>query len=41
MSILGFDAMDLRQAREEALLSAGQAPLASSGLKVRIFTKFY
>ncbi|KAI9492472.1 Sec63 Brl domain-containing protein [Zychaea mexicana] len=35
MSILGFDTVDLRQARENALMTAGARPLASTGLKAR------
>ncbi|KAI8147505.1 Sec63 Brl domain-containing protein [Fennellomyces sp. T-0311] len=35
MNILGFDTIDLRQAREDALLAASNAPLASTGLKAR------
>lgn len=33
-SILGFDGVYLKQAREDALLSASQAPLFSSNYKV-------
>lgn len=33
MSILGFDGEDLKQAREDALLNASQAPLFSSNYK--------
>ncbi|KAI7860666.1 Sec63 Brl domain-containing protein [Circinella umbellata] len=35
MAILGFDTLDLRQAREDALMSASERPLASTGLKAR------
>lgn len=35
MSILGFDGEDLRQAREDALLNASQAPLFSSNYKTK------
>jgi hypothetical protein len=35
MSILGFDGDDLRQAREDALINASQAPLFSSNYKTK------
>ncbi|KAG0171135.1 hypothetical protein DFQ28_003899 [Apophysomyces sp. BC1034] len=35
MDILGFDASELRQAREDALVAASQAPLFSSNYKAR------
>lgn len=35
MSILGFDGDDLRQAREDALVNASQAPLFSSNYKTK------
>lgn len=35
MSILGFDGEDLRQAREDALINASQAPLFSSNYKTK------
>lgn len=35
MSILGFDGEDLRQAREDALVNASQAPLFSSNYKTK------
>ena len=36
MNILGFNTIDLRQAREDALLAASNVPLASTGLKVSL-----
>jgi hypothetical protein len=35
MNILGFDGEDLRQAREDALINASQAPLFSSNYKTK------
>jgi hypothetical protein len=35
MSILGFDGLDLKQAREDALITASQAPLFSSNYKAK------
>ena len=41
MAILGFDTLDLRQAREDALMAASERPLASTGLKVRFVVEIY
>ena len=41
MAILGFDTLDLRQAREDALVAASERPLASTGLKVCLLVEVY
>lgn len=40
MNILGFDGQDLRQAREDALINASQAPLFSSNYKSAAAPKY-
>ncbi|KAI9006624.1 Sec63 Brl domain-containing protein [Phycomyces nitens] len=40
MDILGFDSQDLRQARENALIEASQAPLFSSNYKTKAEEKY-